>query len=268
MKRQSKIQFHKSNTFQDLIFVALLISLGPFLTLLFNLKPLIGGLFLTIPASIYMIITRPKHLPKITVAVLVFGFLMGFVFDFIETLNGGWSTTRLVFPNKIFGVEPIDNILGYGLMTLLVITFYEHFIHHQNNNKISKHLAFAIVPFLLSALTIIVSFNRGLTALHIPYIYFIGGLVAIVFPVSICLYRPKLIIKYFYVGIFFAFVWFFSEIAALKTGGWIFPGEYIGTISIFGVIFPLEEFIFWMLLYSGSLIAYYEFFIEGDQSSS
>ena len=261
-KKIKKREQPKTHTLRDLLIVSVLISTGPIFTLLFNLPPLIGGFFLTVPASLYMMLTKPKHLFKILIAVLILGLVFGAVFDFFATLGKAWDVTRLVIPIRILGVEPIDNILGYGLMTLLIVSFYEHFIHHDRNNKISKNLRLAIVPPVLALLAIFFLYPVSQLGFYTKYTYLFGGLAALIFPVYICIKKPSHIIKYVEVGVFFSFVWFFSEIAALKTNGWVFLGEYIGQVNAFGVVFPLEEFIFWMLLYAGALVAYYEFYIE------
>jgi hypothetical protein len=62
------------------------------------------------------------------VATLVFGSLYGFYFEFIQEFSHGYTVTSMLMPFKLFGVLPIDNILGHTEMTLFTLTFYQHFI--------------------------------------------------------------------------------------------------------------------------------------------
>src|SRR3989338_3791222 len=43
---------------------------------------------------------------------------------------------------------------------------------------------------------------------------------------------------------------------------WNFPGQYIGKINIFGLEFPFEEFFFWTIMSSVSILSYYEIFVD------
>ena len=59
---------------------------------------------------------------------------------------------------------------------------------------------------------------------------------------------------------------FIYDIAALKLGWWTFPGtEFIGWISIAGVSFPIEEFIFWIILFALGVLSYYEYFDDDEK---
>lgn len=253
----------KINKKFDLLLVIFLVVLGCFLTVLFNLKPLTGGFVSLLPPALYLIFRKKKNLKKIFWAVAIFGILFGFIFDFIVTLNEGWIVTRLVFPFRLFGFYPLfDDILGFMLMTLIIVVFYEHFLDDENNKRISKNLIRALViPSIALTIMLIIYFIDP-DWLQIPYVYLIAGIAAIIFPLSIAWSKPRFLEKFLAVVAFFFGVWFLAELAALKTGSWIFPGQYIGRVEVFGLVFPFEELFFWMLFYAATVVAYYEHYVD------
>lgn len=247
----------------DLAVVSLLIMLGAGLSLIFSLKPLVGGFISLLPPALYLILREKKNLLKIALAVIVFGMIFGFVFDFIATLNEAWIVTQLVFPVRIFGFYPLlDDIIGFILMTLLIVVFYEHFLDDEKNRKISKNFLVALIPSSIVLVFVLIAYLINPSLLKIPYVYLVMGLSAIVFPIFAVLYKPKLLGKFLKIAAFFFGVWLIIELVILKTGGWIFPGYYIGQVELFGLKFPFEELFFWMLFYASTVVAYYEFFID------
>lgn len=61
------------------------------------------------------------------------------------------------------------------------------------------------------------------------------------------------------------YFFFFSlvyELTALTLGQWSFPAEnqFIGFVEFLGLRFPLEEFIFWIMLGTSATLVLYEFF--------
>ncbi|MCX6702943.1 MAG: hypothetical protein NTW60_03705, partial [Candidatus Wolfebacteria bacterium] len=215
-----------------------------------------------LPSSLYLIVREKKNLSKVFWGVLVFGVLWGFVFDFLETFNKAWIVGRLVFSQRIFGILPVDDIIGYALMTLFVIIFYEHFLDKSKGKSLSGNLIWGILPFLLVVICILVFFPFYPDLFKIPFVYLLGGFIAVIPTAVMIFYKPDLLPRFFKIAAFFFLVWFTSEFIALKTGGWYFPGQYIGEVKIFGVAFPFEELFFWMMLYASSISAYYEFFLD------
>ncbi len=232
------------------------------ISLIFNLKPLIGAGLALLSPSFYLILREKKNLKKIFWAVLIFGGLFGFVFDFIETFNKAWIMEELVFPWKILGILPVDDILGFFMMTLLIVLFYEHFIDDEKDKRISKNTIFVLIPSILAAIAIVVLFSINPEILTISYAYLVGGIAAMIPLIIITILKPKLLRKFVYIAVPFFFLWFLWEMIALKTGGWIFTGQYIGLVTVFGLTFPVEELFFWTMMYSSSIVSYYEFFID------
>jgi len=74
--------------------------------------------------------------------------------------------------------------------------------------------------------------------------------------------KPKLLGKLLKAGLFNVFLFLSFELTALHLDQWRFPGEYIGTVQIFGLIFPLEEFVIWIILGTPIILSYYELFVD------
>jgi len=247
----------------DLVVISLIVGISTLILVIFDLKPLIGGIPAMIIPSVYLFLREPKNIQKILLGTIIFGGVLGFILDFLAEFNLAWNTARLVFQWKILGVEPIDNILGYMLMTLFILTFYEHFLDDEKNKKISKNLIRALVPLGIITTGIIVIFLVRPEFLQIPYAYLVMGSIAIVLPIGMSLYKTRFFTKFLKIGIYFFFVWFIAELAAVKTGAWIYVGgEYIGWVYLFGLAFPFEELLFWMMFYAVTTVSYYELFID------
>lgn len=123
----------------DFAVICILIILGAMATSIFHLKALVGAFLGLLPPSLYLILRERKNLLKIFLAVIVFGTIFGFLLEFMAEINLAWVVPRAVFNWRLFGFFPVlDIILGYMLMTLLIVVFYEHFLDDERNKRISK----------------------------------------------------------------------------------------------------------------------------------
>lgn len=226
-------------------------------------KAAIAGVIYTIPPVIYLEIRRKKDWPKIIISTLVFGGLFGFLFEFIAEYTKAYSVISTIFPFKIFGVLPLDNVLGHMMMTLYTVVFYEHFVDREINHHISKHLKYAVLPAVFAIIAVIFIYFYKPTLLNSEYPYFYMGLAAIIPPIFLGFTRPKFIKNMAITAIYFFFFYFVAEVFAVSYNYWIYPGNnYVGWVSFFGITFPFEELFFWMMFYAASLVSYYELFID------
>ena len=77
--------------------------------------------------------------------------------------------------------------------------------------------------------------------------------------------KSELLFKFLKVSAFFFFLFFAFELTALRLGQWNFPGRYIGKVEIFNLVFPFEEFFFWILLSSTVVLSYYELYVDDEK---
>ncbi len=226
-------------------------------------KPLLLGAFYSGFITLYLGWREPKNWRKITMAVVLFGVIFPFFLDFIAEFTLTWSTVVRVFEAKIFGVVPVDNILGYMVMTLATVVFYEHFLDDERDPRISSNLIFGVVPGLVAVGLLLVIYFVCPELLHQRYPYLCLGLAAITPPIILAKERPKLIRKMVATAAYFFVMYFIIELFAVSYDWWIYTGDnYIGWVTIFGRTFPFEEFFFWMMFYAASTVSYYEIFVD------
>jgi hypothetical protein len=223
-------------------------------------------LFFAVPA-LYLFIRKPKQTNRLA-HTLVLGMMGAFSLDFLAEINGAWSWApegQLLFPNKLFGLIPIDVLIWYFFWILLTIVFYEHFFEHEKSDKVSKSFENAFVFIFTVTVLIILAFYVNPEILIFPYAYFYIGIFGSI-PFFYLIFRnPHLIGKLLKAGIFSTFLFLSFELTALSLDQWRFPGQYIGHVQLFGLQFPFEEFVFWILLGTPIILSYYELFIEDNR---
>ena len=251
----------------DLTVVIAIIVVSTFIILKFEVKPLISGIFYFLIPSIYLLLRKTKDIKNIFIGSLVFGLWFGFLFDFFVTFNKGWFVpqNQLIFPYRIFGVLPIDDVIWWFLLVLIMTIFYEHFIEKRKAGKLSKNLKYALLPSILIAPIIFILFFVSPNLLEIRYVYLVLGLIAIIPFIYLIIKKPFFISKFIKISIFFFFLFLIYELTALKLGQWVFPGEYIGVVEIFNLQFPFEEFFFWIMISSAACLSHYEIFVDDER---
>jgi hypothetical protein len=226
-------------------------------------KALFAGIALTVPPIIYLGFRKKKYWKKVIVSTIVFGCMFGFVVDFIAEYTKSWTVTSLVFPVRILGVNTIDSVIGFMLMTGLTIVFYEHFLDTAKNGHISRHLKYAVLPGFFAIAILLLTYAFQPTLLHTRYPYLFMGIAAIIPPVILGFLNPPFFRRMVITGTYFFFLYFVFEIYAVNYSYWVYKGDnYIGWVSLFNTNFPFEELFFWMMFYAASLVSYYELFIE------
>ena len=199
---------------------------------------------------------------------LTLGLLLGADFDLVQSSNSSWTVDRLVIPEKIFGVLPVDNLLAYFLMTLLATGFYEYFWGTSGpSNPPKRFYLMSLFVLTVTSITFLI-YSFWPIALRVPYAYLVGGLFAAAITAFGIYRRPNLLDPSLRMSAFFSFVWFGAEIAALHTKAWTFTGQYIGSVTVFGVSFPFEELFFWMFWYAPFLVVTYKYLMRPEELQS
>lgn len=228
-------------------------------------RGLVVGIATFLPQIIYLGLRgEKKNWKHIFVATLIFGLLFGFLLEFVNEYTHAYNVVNLTIPFKVFGILPLDNLLGHMFMTMLTIVFYQHFIKEDNSNEISLNLLW-ISLLMTVAIILVVFFARTnpqvLTTMAYPYFYL--GLAAIFPLVLLVLLKPKYAKNVILIAPYFFFLYFFVEIFAVRFDYWIYPGNnYVGWVELFNLRYPFEELFFWMLLYAPCLVSYYEIFLK------
>ena len=250
----------------DLLVVMVIIVISAFLILKFELKFLISGiLYLLIPA-LYLLLRKTQDVKNILIASLC-SIGPGFIFSFLHTLNQSWfiPQDQLIFSYRIFNILPIDEIFWYFLFTFAITTFYEHFIEKKETVRVSKNFKYAILSTLFIFIGILILFFLVPNLLKVNYSYLIFSIIAIFPLLYLFTKKPFFINKFAKIAIVFFFLFFLCEFTALKTGQWIFPGQYVGMVDIFNLRLPFEEIFFWIMISSMGFFSYYEIFVDDEK---
>ncbi len=254
---------HKKFDFFILLFLNIL-SIGYVLLThkLFIGKALIAFIIFLIPFTIYLSKREKKQWYKIFASVLVFGGLFGFFFEFIQEFNKAYTVKSSLFPFKIFGILPLDNVLAHMLMTFFTMVFFEHFIGFKKST-ISSRFKFIVLAALSINIIMIFLFLLQPNVLKIPYSYLFLGVIAIIPPIYLSLQEPTFIMRIAPASYYFFFLYFILELLAVKFSWWVYPNSaYIGWVEVGRLRFPFEELFFWMIFYAPALISYRILFLE------
>ncbi|MBS3065884.1 hypothetical protein J4229_02450 [Candidatus Pacearchaeota archaeon] len=221
-------------------------------------------LFFALPAG-YLSYYKKEHIKKIALFSLITTIPIAFIVDYIMEHTGGWFLPYSVFGSfRLLGYVTIEQFIWLFLFIYFVAIFYEYFL----DKECTPRLYHPKIKYLLSILILILGtffliYAIKPSLLHINYFYLKFGIIASLLPVVLMLFKfPSLFDKMLKTGIYFSFLSLIYEITALSLGQWTFPSEnqFIGFVQILGTKFPLEEFLFWIVLGSIATISYYEFF--------
>ena len=219
-------------------------------------------LFFGIPA-LYL---SYKNIGNVKNAVLfsAFGSLGGFVFDYVGLINNAWNVPASIFPMRILGVVPVEDLIWGFLLVYSIVMTYEHFFnttrHSSKNTKINLWNAIHVLILMMFFLV----FFFMPTLFRIDYFYVKTGSLFILIPsLSFLIFYPMLISRFIKIGTYFFFQGLLFELTGLSLNQWNFEGaQSIGWIHILSVRFPIEECIFWLLLFAVCIVSFYEFFYD------
>ena len=251
-----------------LILLLLYPLIAGFLSLQFDLNLLWSvALFLFAP-SLHLSFLLKKAIKK-TALFSLSTIVPAMIFvDYISHITKQWSIPKTMFPFRILGVVSLEGVIWAFLLGYFIVMFYEYFFDVQNDRKLWHRKMIYITGLFVSLLVVtLILIVLAPSLLEIPFFYFWWGTIIILIPTIIEMFRrPNLFGKFFLTGVYFFYLTFVYEIAALKLGWWSFPGtDFIGWVSVLGVRFPLEEFFFWLILTAMAILSYYEFFDDDER---
>lgn len=249
----------------DLLVVSLLALAAVPLSLIFQANFLVSTLLFFGVPSLYLLLRQRRQLRRIFAAAFLFGIVFGFAFDFLAEINNAWSwagTDQLVFPYKILGVVNIDVMIWFFLWVFFAVIFYEHFFETDRAVKLSSHFKYAFYPMGIVIVLLIFTYVFKKDLLVIPYTYFVLGIFTL-FPFAYLMLKNRHCLpKLLKASLFFVPLYFIYELTALSLDQWRFPGQYIWSVAISTLAFPLEELIIWIFASSTILLSYYELYVD------
>ena len=221
-------------------------------------------LYFVVP-SVYLLWRYRLNTKKILAGSLLIGIVIPLSFDILINFNQAWFVPddQLLISFRLFGFYPIDEIIWFFFVALYAILFYEIFVDYERTKRLSPNFVPALAVWLFAILLTVLSVVLlGEPKIHnYPYLLIVGpfSLPPIIYVLSL---RPRLAYKFVIPTVFFFFVAFNFEIVALTLGNWEFMSSYISLLEIFGRAIPVEEFVYWILLYPATAISYYELLVD------
>jgi hypothetical protein len=247
-----------------LVVLAMLASLyARFTAHLYIGRDLFGAFAFCVPGILYLWTRSQKPAKQIAYATLIFGFLCGFLFEFIEQFNRSYVIARSVIP-KLFGVVSFDFVIWHVLMAMYVFTFYEHFIDTTSAAPaISSRARKITIALVVSILITIGVYLYDPGWLRLRYAYTDLATVAVLPLFLLAYHKPRYVRDFTLISPFFLFFFFLVEWTGVPKQWWAYGGShYLGWVTVRSLHFPIEELLYWMLLYPATLIAYYKLFID------
>ncbi len=222
-------------------------------------------LFFALPA-IYLLLRKPRPLSRIAAASLLFGVILMFEMDFLAQLNDAWAMARPLVAYRPFGFISLDFLIWGVFWVLFIITFYEHFFEHERGGSISPRFKYGLFPALAVLVVMLLFYWIKPAILHFGYAYLALGIASLA-PFAFQVFRSKVFagrfaVRFFKTALFFFFVHLAHELTAVWSGQWYFPGQFIGHVELANITFPIEEFVFWIVLSTAVLLANYEYFVD------
>lgn len=218
--------------------------------------------------AVYLALRSPQHVGKALLFSLVTAVPAIVMIDYIAHLNGQWLIPNSILPYRFLHYVTLEVVVWAVLNFFTVTMFYKHFFDKRRNGFYwyprQRHILIFGVGLVLFFFTTLFADPH---ALHLPYFYLLFGIGTILLPIAFeFVGHRKLIPKFIFTGTYFFYLSFLYEVTALKLHWWSFPSpQFIGYVSVLNVSFPLEEFIFWLMLLSMAILV---FFVKFENSES
>ncbi len=248
---------------KDLLIILVLPLLTGALILLLNLNFLITTLLFFGLPSLFLSIKNPKEVFKAIIVSLFGGTVNSFIAEYAATTHNLWQV-QTVFPFKLLGLLPVEELIWGILLLYSIIMFYDYFLDKSRHLiKIKRYLIGFIYFLSLTFISFVIRPNVGAIS---PYFYLMVGLIGLVLPsVVYLIYQPTSFLKFFKTSLYTFYVGIIFEIISVKLGHWVFTGDkFIAWIEFWGAKFPFEELLCWQIVVAFAILAYYELF--GDDN--
>jgi len=217
-------------------------------------------LFFGVPA-LYLSLKETEKVPRVLVFSVLFS-LAGLYADYIAERDLAWAGPSTIFPVRIGGLVPIENLVWFFLLTYFILIFYEHFFDHFRHKTVGRRMYLLYIVLVLATLAFCALLLLDSRAMTVSYFYLKLGLILGLLPVVAFLVGfPKFLGVFLKTAPYFIALCLLNEFVGLHNGYWTFPGhDFIGWVHLGSYRIPWEELIFWIVMFSSIVIIYFEVF--------
>jgi len=217
-------------------------------------------LFLGVPA-LYLSYRTQKAILRALVFSALF-IIPGIFLDHLAVTDKSWFVPNSLFNFRVFGTVPMEDIVFGFLLAYLIVIFYEHFFDkskHRILEGFGRFYPYLLIPLIMLSLLLVLTKS---SLLDVNYFYLKAGIVFLIITALAFVFKfPKFISIFLKTVPYFFFLGLLEEITALRLGHWEFLGKHIiGWVNIMNYKFPIEELLFYVVLFSVAVITYFEFF--------
>lgn len=218
-------------------------------------------LFFGLP-SLWFSLRTPAQVKKTFLFALIFSIPFVIFTDYIAVSDRSWFVPSTVFPVRLLGLVPIEDLIWAFFLVYSVVIFYEHFLDKGKHELVDKRMKYLFWPLITLLLVFFITLFTRPELLVIPYAYLWIGVILILLPsITFLSFFPRLLSKYVKTASYFFLLALLFELTGLELNQWTFPGNnFIGWVELFGYRFPFEEFFFWFVMSAIGILSYYEFF--------
>jgi hypothetical protein len=253
------IKSSKKHFSPDAVVLVLTPILAAVLTLLLPINLLLSTLLFFGPAVLYLSLRRKDIVLRSSIFALIVT-VISILTDYLAERDQSWASTSS-FNVRIAGQVPIEALVWVFLFTYLIIAYFLFFFDQSKHKTVGKRMP---IGFIAAAAVLV---WLGLTAIidvhfKIDWFYIKFGLLIIFLPLVIFTIEfPQYLRVFIKIVPYFIFIGLLNIIIGLEAGHWHYPGHhYVGWVQLGSYRFPLEELVFWIILYAPFIVSQYEFF--------
>jgi len=243
----------------DITFLILTPIVAAILTLILPINLLVSTLLFFGPSALYISWRRKDVILRSSIFAMVIT-IISILTDYLAERDQSWVSTSS-FNIRLAGFVPIEALVWVFLFTYLIIVYFLFFYDHSSHRSVGRRMP---ITFLVASAVIIWVCMTAIVNVHfkIDWFYIKFGLLVIFLPlVAFTLSFREYLRVFIKITPYFIFVGLLNIIVGLQKGQWSYPGHhYIGWVQLGTYRFPIEELVFWIILYPSFLISQFEFF--------
>ncbi len=254
----------KSNEYKptriDVTFLILSPIVTTLITLALPVNLLVSTLLLFGPPALYISYKR-KDIIKRSLIYALAATIISILTDYLAEQDQSWVSTSM-FHGRLAGIVPIEALLWVFMLSYLILIYYQFFYDHSSHKLIGKRMPYVFIAVLAVIVWISLLAITGIGSFKVEYYYIKFGLAFILLPLLAFIFAFPQYLKVLLKTIpYFTALGLINILVSLHKGHWSYPGDhFIGWVQLGRYRFPLEELLFWIILYTPFLISQFEFF--------
>jgi hypothetical protein len=245
---------------RDVVFLLLIPIIATIATLLLPLNLLVSTLLLFGLPCLYLSLQNKSIIKSSFIFALAITVISLFT-DYLAERDQSWSSTT-IFNFRLAGYVPIEALVWMFLFTYLIVAYYQYFFQPKIQKTPGKRMPLLYISSAIVLVWFVLTAFEAIQPFTISYFYIKFGLILIVLPLVLFTASfPRFITIFLKTAPYFFILSLVNILVSLEKGHWIYSGtNFIGWVQLGSYRFPVEELLFWIILYSSFAITQYEFY--------